>query len=329
MGRVNYGCFRRGGFTVRQWVIELIGFGFVISSMIATGLGQQVTLQPDQEGVRVLVGGELFTRYIVRSGAKPILWPIIGPTGKEMTRAFPMRNDTDEKKDHVHQRSFWFTHGDVNGISFWHEDANHGNIVHREFRCQEVSGSRAVLVTVNDWLGPDGVKLCEDERTLTFWVEPGIRGIDFDIVLKSTDKPVTFGDTKEGCFGLRVADSMRVEAGKGGRIVNSEGLTDAAAWGKRAAWVDYTGPVDGQTVGIAVFNHPSSFRFPTYWHVRTYGLFAANPFGLRDFLGDRNVDGSTTLSPGQSLTLRYRVVFHTGDTQQARIAELYEKYVAP
>ncbi len=82
----------------------------------------------------------------------------------------------------------------------------------------------------------------------------------------------------------------------GGKIVNSDGLVDDEAWGKQAAWVDYSGPVDGQTVGIAILNHPQSLRYPTYWHVRTYGLFAANPFGVHDFLGQPDANGSLTLA---------------------------------
>ncbi len=299
------------------------------SWLVALAWSQQVTLMQESDGVAVQIDGQLFTKYITRSGAKPILWPIVGPTGNEMTRAYPMRTGTNEKSDHVHQRSFWFTHGDVNGISFWHEQDAHGTIVHREFKELKSEGNRAVIVTLNDWVAPDGQVVCHDERRLKFWAAPEQRFIDFQIVLRAPDdRPVTFGDTKEGCFGLRVADWMRVELRQGGRILTSEGLENEAAWGKRAAWVDYTGQLDGQTLGIAILNHPSSFRFPTYWHVRTYGLFAANPFGLRDFLGDRNVDGSVVLSPKQSIVLRYRVVLHTGDTESAGIAELFNKYAA-
>ena len=118
---------------------------------------------------------------------------------------------------------------------------------------------------------------------LTFYRTEGSRIIDFEITLKATDGPVTFGDTKEGMFGLRVASSMDVNKKKGGKITNAEGLTDDQAWGKASPWVDYTGPVEGKTVGIAILNHPRSFRYPTTWHVRTYGLFAANPFGWHDF----------------------------------------------
>ena len=109
-----------------------------------------------------------------------------------------------------------------------------------------------------------------------------------------------------------VAETMRVEAKQGGQIVNSEGQRDDKAWARRAAWVDYHGPLDGETVGIAILNHPSSFRYPTYWHVRTYGLFAANPFGVRDFTRAPGADGSYEIAPGKSLTLRYRVLLHRG-----------------
>jgi len=111
-----------------------------------------------------------------------------------------------------------------------------------------------------------------------------------------------------------------------GNIVNSDGLVDKDAWGKQASWVDYHGPVDDQIVGIAILNHPSSFRYPTYWHVRTYGLFAANPFGLRDFKNDKTLDGSYTVKPGESISLRYRLVFHKGDEKEGRIAEMWEEY---
>ena len=277
------------------------------------------------DGVRVTIDGQPFTDYLTFSGAKPILWPILGPTGKPMTRAYPMGEAPNEKKDHIHHRSLWFTHGSVNGISFWDETGKHGTTRHREFVTIQ-SGPQAVIETKNDWLGPEGEKVCEDRRRLTFGVEGDSRWIDFDITLTASAGPVKFGDTKEGTFGLRVAETMKVDAKLGGRIVNSEGQTDDKAWGKRAVWVDYHGPVAGETLGIAVMNHPKSFRFPTYWHVRTYGLFAANPFGVRDFTGGKGGDGSFTLAAGESQSFYYRVLFHKGDEKQAGVAEEYAKY---
>jgi hypothetical protein len=224
----------------------------------------------------------------------------------------------------------WFTHGKVNDVNFWAETPRRkvGTTQHLEFLKVE-SGKPAVIVTRNAWLAPDGKKVCEDERSLRFDTDGDARWIDFDITLKATDGPVIFGDDKEGTFGMRVANSMMVEAKKGqphGKIVNSDGKVDDAAWGQRAPWVDYHGPVDGKTVGIAIFNHPSSFRFPTYWHVRTYGLFAANPFGVHEFTNGKQGGGEHTLSPGQSMTLRYRVFLHRGDEKEGKVATAYAAY---
>jgi hypothetical protein len=297
---------------------------FLCHSITAIAVEFSVTQQAD--GVTVELDGNLFTRYIIESGGKPILWPIIGPNGRELTRGYPMRDATEgEKSDHVHHRSLWFTHGDVNSTSFWDEGKRQGITRHREFVRVE-GGPQAVIETRNDWLDAKEQKQCSDQRTVTFGANADSRWIDFDITLRADDSVVKFGDTKEGTFGVRVAGTMKVEAETGGRIVNSMGHVDSDAWGRAASWVDYHGPVDGEVMGIAIMNHPSSFRFPTYWHVRTYGLFAANPFGLHNFKNSDDVDGSHTMQPGESIALRYRVLLHKGDEHEGRVAEAFSEY---
>ena len=128
-------------------------------------------------------------------------------------------------------------------------------------------------------------------------------------------------------FALRVATSMDVTAKKGGKIVTSEGLTDKAAWGKPATWVDYTGPIGSETFGIAILNHPDSFRAPTTWHVRDYGLFAANPFGWHDF--GQKQSGEFKLAPGESIRFGYRVILHKGATDPAELARAFRTYAHP
>jgi hypothetical protein len=293
----------------------------------AVACAAEVTTEKTPGGVAVKVDGQPFTEYLTKSGSKPILWPVYGPTGKRMTRNWPMEDGVpgETDRDHPHQRSLWFTHGDVNGIDFWSEGK--GRIEHREFVKVE-NGPPATIVTRNDWLSPDGSKLvCQDERTFTFGADADSRWIDCAIEIKATNGPVVFGDTKEGSFGVRTASSMRVQQGVKivGHIVNSAGQTNLAAWGKPAPWVDYYGPVEDETLGIAIMNHPSSFRFPTHWHVRTYGLFAANPFGLGDFSGGKE-QGAYTLSEGETLKLRYRVLLHKGDEKAGRVAEAYEHF---
>ncbi len=293
-------------------------------ALLTPALASDLTVEDTPGGVAVKIDGKPFAEYLIKSGSKPIVWPIYGPTGKLMTRSWPMDDTvaTEKDRDHIHQRSLWLTHGDVNGIDFWSEGK--GRIEHREF-VNKSGGNEAVLVTKNDWVSPDGKKILEDERTFTFGGDEDARWIDVDVVLKATEGPVVFGDTKEGSFGVRVPSSVRAESLKGGKIVNSDGKVNLAAWGKPAAWVDYYGPIDGETLGIAILNHPSSFRYPTPWHVRTYGLFAANPFGLSDFTGGKQ-QGEYTLPQGESLRLRHRVLLHKGDEKAGRVAEAFSAY---
>lgn len=308
----------------------------IAAAVFAANAAQaEVTCEKTDQGVKILIDGELFTEYltgVAHSGEEnenPICYPIIGPTGKKMTRDYPMKDGPEsERQDHPHHRSLWFNHGDVNKHSFWHNQP----IKHQEFSKIYSDGEKAVVVAKNAWVSNEtGESLCEDERTLTFGeMECGSRYIDFDITITAAQDDIVFGDTKEGCMGVRVPGTMKVDAKKvneewGGQIVNAQGETDAAAWGERSEWVDYHGPVEGETLGIAMMNHPTSFRFPTWWHVRTYGLFAANPFGLSYFEG-KDQDGTVELGKGESITLRYRIVFHEGDVDAAGIAEMYEAY---
>jgi hypothetical protein len=320
-------CYHGGG-TPLHWRRKMRRlFALLLAAQSAavctTVFAAELTAEKTEHGVTIKVGEQLFAEYLTRSGAKPVVWPILGPTGKAMTRAYPMESVPGEKRDHIHQRSLWFTHGEVNGVDFWSENDKHGTTEHREF-VKVAGGPTATIVTRNDWLGSDGQKILQDERTLVFGADDAVRWIDFGIVLSPTEKAVEFGDTKEGTFGVRVPTSMDVDSKQGGKIVNSRGDSDAKAWSKEAEWVDYHGPVDGEQLGIAILNHPSSYAFPTRWHVRTYGLFAANPFAGKGFELEKS--GGYRLEPGKSLTLRYRVILHRGDEQAAGIQKRFEEY---
>ena len=286
---------------------------------------EELALKQTGTGYEVWIGDKMFAGYVTDYEGMPIVYPIVGPAGKNMTRDYPMLKNYDSvKPDHPHHRSLWFSHGDVNKFDFWTAKSK---IVHKCFVKAECDGQTALLVTENDWIGNIGNNsqvVCRDFRTLRFAASEEKRIIDFDITITAEQEKVVFGDTKEGTFGIRVPEMIAVETKKGGQFVNAEGkLGEKDAWGKRSAWVDYSGVLDGEKAGIAILNHPSGFRFPTYWHVRDYGLFAANPFGVHDFekLQD-NKAGELTLPKGETITLRYRVIFHKG----ANIAEVYKEY---
>jgi hypothetical protein len=288
-------------------------------------------------GAIVKVDGQVFAEYVVDQANKPYLWPIYGPTGKSMTRAYPMQKVEGEKQDHPHHRGLNFGHESIGGYDTWAEAATFpssgknserlkhlGAIKHREFK-ELKGGKTGVIYALADYVDQEGKVIITEERSMTFQVVDGARVIDVDIDLIASKGNVAVDDKKDSGLSIRVPHSMSVDAKEGGKIVNSEGQTDADTWGKRAKWCDYHGPVEGEHLGIAFLNHPSSFRHPTPWHSRTYGLFTANPFGLSQ-LKLQTESGAFELKQDERLKLRHRFIFHKGDEKAAKIAEAYDAY---
>jgi len=335
-----YTCFRL--LPMNRKYLKKITIGILLFPFLASIVaGEGFTVGKVGEWVTVKYDGKLVTNYVVGDSNKPYLWPLIGPGGKAMTRAYPMKKVNGERHDHPHHRSIWFGHQNIGGFDTWHEPstilerkgseeqknkklAGLGSTVHRAFSKLDGNHDRATIVAVNDYVDSDGKMLLADERTLVFRMGKDRLVLDFDIVFTAEHGDCRIGDMKDSGFSVRIPTSMDVDSKKGGHILNSEGQTDKGAWGKRATWVSYTGPVDGKIMGVAIMNHPKSFRHPTPWHVRTYGLFTANPFGTRAIA--REKDGGFTLDAGNSFTLRHRVIFHAGDTNSAKIADAWKAY---
>jgi sugar phosphate isomerase/epimerase len=290
---------------------------------------KKVSINEVDRKLRVEINGKLFTEYNYQDVPRPFFYPVIGPTGVPIIRHWPMKEGKDEEKDHQHHRSLWFTHGEVNGHDFWSEGRGSGKIVHEKFE-KIISGPEVgIIQSRNKWVARDGKVICTDTRTHRFYNQPDGQMMDFDITIHASNGRVIMGDTKEGSMAIRLTPTMRVEGKVGkGHIINSEGHRDGAAWGKRASWCDYYGPVNGDIVGVAIFDHPTNPKHPTWWHVRTYGLFAANPFGVHNFENRPEGVGDITIPAGESLTFRYRFYFHKGDEKQAKVAEKYRKYAA-
>jgi hypothetical protein len=171
---------------------------------------------------------------------------------------------------------------------------------------------------------PNNRVIGEETQRFTFGGDAQTRTIDCEFTLYATNGPLDLGDTKEGTFAIRLAPELSAPHA---HMINSNGAVgEKAIWGKPADWVSYSGVVAGKPVSVTVFDSPKSFRHPTTWHARAYGLFAANPFGLREFTGDAAKDGSWTLPEGKSLLFRYRVIIRDGDFQAAQISDAYQRY---
>ena len=314
----------------------LVGLMFAGSAFAA---GEAVEVVQKGEQVDVTVGRKPFTTYLFPSDvAKPYFQPLRTAQGTIITRDFIIGNTLppEHLKDpglEPHQRPMFFGHGNIDGIDFWGEavfpkysdDSVFGRATFRkleEIRGGADSGSLRATFELSD---PNGRVIADETQSYVFGGDANNRWIDCEItVIANHGSDLTFGDTKEGTFGLRLAKELNSPPG---HMVNSAGAEgEKAIWGKRADWVDYDGTIAGEELGVAVFDSPKSFRHPTWWHARGYGLLAANPFGWREFYKDPEKDGSWTVQQGKSLNLRYRVFIHHGNYQQAKVAEAYQDY---
>ena len=303
-------------------------FRFAIAMLLAAPLWAQVKITPQgKDKISIEIDGKPFTDFYVGPQApKPYLHPLRTADGKTVTRGYPMIPGLPgEAQDEPHHKGLWFAHGDVNGYNFWANDPEtplnpkykgRGNIVLEKVGKISSGKASGSITATFLWNTTPGNTILVETRTMTFYSDPQMRRFDFDASL-SPQQEVTFGDTKDGMFAIRVAAQFK-------NLVDSHNKAgEKNIWGKRAEWVDYSGVLDGATYGITVMDHPGNPRYPTYWHARDYGLLAANIFGLHDFEKDASRDGSLTIRPGQPLRFRYRVIIHPSDAMRAGIPDAF------
>ena len=320
----------------------------LVAAVITAALPLQAQVKftraaPDK--IAVDIDGKPYTTfYLAVDGQKPYIWPLSTADGLVVTRHFPMEQFPGETTDHPHHRGLFFAHGNINGFDFWETEPRKSPTAPMKssmklIRVTEMKGGKesGTIQAVFQGLNPSGEAIMEETRTVTFHAGSKLRIIDYGITIDALVPTLTFGDTKEGTFGIRLATSMTEDAKLGGRMINAQGATtEKNVWGKRSEWIDYDGPVDGKTVGVAIFDTPSNPRYPTYWHTRAYGLEAANVFGIHDFEAKTGVyateqqshQGDMVVERGHPVHFQYRVVIHDGDTQSADIAGLFKQYLA-
>ncbi len=318
----------------------------VVLALSAPLQAQTVTIAPSEKGMRIEIDGALFTEYVTNDISNPCFYPVIGANGAGLTREYPPAPGV--KVDHPHHRSIWIGHDGVNGVNFWSSNETSGRVENTGFADVVAEGNRASFTATSKWVKPTGELVLNDRRHFVITaLSDGTRQLDLAVTFLATAGEVTFRDTKEGTVGIRVAPSLTLkgnryqpEAGRG-HILTSTGITDAQTWGKRAEWVAYYGPdPKGDPVSIIMMDHPRNLRHPTWWHVRTYGLFAANPFGQSDFeappkTGTKaatpavpKTKSSYVLAKGQSFTQRYRFLFQKGEPDAAKLNAVFQSYSA-
>lgn len=292
----------------------------------------QVEITQGGDHIGIEIDNTPFTDfYIGAAYPKPYLWPLKTASGLVVTRNFPMKIVPGESHDHPHHRGLFINYEEINGVNFWENEnsyttENRGRIVIRKIEALKNGKKSGTVKTLFEWHDPGGANMMDENRTMTFYSEADRRTIDFDITF-TAKIDLHWADTKEGFFAIRLADSMNEQ--HGGKMVNSEGAAgEKNVWGKQAKWVDYSGEVDGQPAGIAILANPENPRFPPRWHSRAYGLFAVNPWGLKQFIEDKNAKGGGLLmGAGQTMRIRYRVIIHSSNISPLNLPDLYNEYV--
>lgn len=318
----------------------------------ATPAATHVVITPNEPAQRVdvTIGGQPFTSYIwLERLKKPVLYPLRSANGTLVTRGWPLDPRPGERVDHPHHVGLWFDYGSVNGIDFWNNSdalkpadaAKMGTVVHRRVVSAGGGAESGRLVTESDWVGPGAVTLLHERSEHVFRGDATTRTVERTTTLTALDNRVVFEDNKEGVFGLRVARQLEQPSttpeiftdaagratavpvldntGVTGQYTSSEGRKGDTVWGTRGRWTMLTGRIGGTDLTLAILDHPKNPGYPTHWHARGYGLFAANPLGGNVLSGGRDAALNLTLEPHMSATFRYRLLILAGTATADRL----------
>lgn len=338
-------------------MIVAVGWTTGASQTKPAEAGVRVEVHEAARRVDVTVDGQPFTSYIWPDTIKkPVLFPLRTASGTVVTRGYPLEPRPGERVDHPHHVGMWFNYGDVNGLDFWNnseaikpdERHKYGTIRHARIKRATGGKARGELAVESEWLAPDGRVILREETTFIFHAGPNLRAIDRITKLTALGERVLFRDNKEGVLGIRVARQLEQPSDKPevftdasgkatavakldntgvvGRYQSSEGKTGDEVWGTRGKWTALAGRVGSEEITLAILDHPSNPGYPTYWHARGYGLFAANPLGQEVFSNGKE-KLNFALEPKQSTTFRHRVLILSGKTTADDLESRYRQFI--
>lgn len=301
-----------------------------------------ITENKADKRIDISIDGKPFTSYIYPDILmKPVLYPLRTSQGTLVTRGWPMDPRPGERVDHPHHVGFWFNYGDVNGLDFWNNSTDipadkksgYGTIKHRAVSKMTNGNNSAELEVAMDWQKPDGTNLLSEETKFIFSEAGTTRTIERITTLRALGEDVSFKDNKEGLLGIRLARELEHPSKKAeiftdatgkttnvakldnegvtGKYRSSEGKEGDDVWGTRGNWVNLNSNIKGEPVSLVILDHPKNIGYPTYWHARGYGLFAANPLGQKEMSAGKDVL-NFKLPAGQSVTFQYKVLIHSG-----------------
>lgn len=295
--------------------------------------------ESDRSQIQVFIDGEHFTSYHYGNEfKKPILYPLISAGGATITRGFPIDPREGEKEDHPHQVGLWLNYGDVNGVDFWNNSnavaadrkSEYGTIHHKSINQIESGNESGELDVTKEWTNSDGKVLLIENTRYIFRGDENKRSIDRITQLRSTGDDISMTDNKEGMIGIRMARELEhpdEHDDATGMYRSSEGYEGHDAWGTRAKWMSLSGEIDGHSVSVVILDHPDNVGYPTYWHARGYGLFAANPLGMKE-MSEGKEELNYVLGAEETLTFKHRVILYSGEvTDDSEIESDWQEFI--
>jgi len=285
--------------------------------------GRQVSMRID--------GVEKTRWHHSKSYPRPFFFPFNGPSGESLTRM-----GHPGAPNHDHHRSVWFAHHIVEGNNFW-ADTTKAHVRQKQWLAYRDGDDEAALAVRTGWYNPAGKEVMEAD------IVAALRPVDKDkaeqaaageylLELQITLRPpagvekVSLAKTNFGFLAVRMAKTMSGYFG-GGTISSSEGAVgEKAIFGKRARWMDYSGPITAgagsmrKTVdeGITYFDHPSNPGSPVGWHVREDGWMGAGFCMYKPY----------EIVAGKPLTLRYLLHSHAGRYNAATAKSTFDAFAA-
>lgn len=316
-----------------------------------------ILVKEQDRRVDVAIDGQPFTSYVWPTTLKkPVLYPLRTARGTVITRGFPLEQRPGERVDHPHHAGLWFNYENVNGLDFWNnsdaikpDDASKmGTILHRAVLSAKSGAQQGELAIDADWVSFDKKVLLNENTRFVFRGGPDFRSVDRITTLRALDQKVSFPDAKDGMLGLRVIRALEIPSekpevytdasgrpttvaklentGVNGTYLTSEGKKGDAAWGTRGRWCNLSGMVGDEPVTITILDHPANPGFPTYWHARGYGLFAANPLGQKVFSNGKE-ELNFSLAPHASVTFRYRILISSSVATPEATEAAYRDFI--
>lgn len=338
-------------------VLLLLAFLITLKTPL---LSQKIDLivKNNERKVEVMADGKLFTAYLFPSDSvlkKPVLYPILTAQGTAVTRGFPLAPRAGERVDHPHHIGSWLNYEYVNGYDFWNNStaikdrSKYGTIKNTQILKAKSSKNKGILMVSADWIVADGKgkKILTETTTFTFQAKGSQRIIDRTTTLTATTDTVFLKDVKDGMFAIRVARELEHPSDKAdtfidangietkvdkldnsnitGKYRSSEGIEGESVWSTRGRWVNLSGKIGNENISVCLIDHPKNINYPTYWHARGYGLFAANPLGEKVFTNGKQVL-NLKIAPQQAVTFKYRTVIDSHKLSDAEINALASDY---